>query len=266
MEKYRSYEETINSTTEIIKNFDYKKLMEMTKEELKENLDQLSSLEREKFIMALLSLILESEPGSGLKNWAKNTLAFLSGNFTPSKQGEDEHGQAINLKDHYPIIINNRTVRLSVFADQRGGNHLSALRNLHGAEKDYEETYNLSGKSHNFSIYNNLSETNLASLINLNGAILKVNMPTGEEKNLLYLSDRIISKEIRGQKIGKQLLELADQIAKDNNCQLIFGVLVPEDTNDQKAMAGLKKTHQEFGYEIIEKNKLNIAVKHLTNF
>lgn len=72
---------------------------------------------------------------------------------------------------------------------------------------------------------------------------------TDKNEQYLYIADRYIEPALRGNKLGDQLLKIADIIARENNCKTIFATLIPEDENDKEL---LKKGHEKNGYVIAE--------------
>ena len=71
----------------------------------------------------------------------------------------------------------------------------------------------------------------------------------GSIENYLYILDRDISERLKGKGIGKDLLLVADQVAQDNNCKLIFTSLSAEKPEDQPL---LERGHRKMGYKVVK--------------
>ncbi|MFC1655864.1 GNAT family N-acetyltransferase [Patescibacteria group bacterium] len=92
----------------------------------------------------------------------------------------------------------------------------------------------------------------------INLKLFRVTQKDGTSQNVLYIADRYVIPTLRGGGIGEKLLQLADRIANENDCNLIFARLISEEPDDTEL---LKAGHQKAGYEIQEDRP--IAVKNL---
>jgi len=66
----------------------------------------------------------------------------------------------------------------------------------------------------------------------INMKLFKPTMKDGTTKNVLYIADRYVGRNLRGKGLGDQLLTVAENIARANGCTGIFAQLVPENPND----------------------------------
>lgn len=74
----------------------------------------------------------------------------------------------------------------------------------------------------------------------------------------MYIADRYVIQKLRGKKIGEKLLKIADDVARANDCELIFANLIAEDSEN---LEKLKKGHEKEGYKIVERDGKTIAIK-----
>jgi len=80
------------------------------------------------------------------------------------------------------------------------------------------------------------------------------------DKKIIYIGDRYVIQQERGQWLGKTLLKLIDTIAKDIWCTTIFGSLVPEEWEN---LEKLKQWHKNFWYRIEDHDGTQIAIKDI---
>jgi GNAT superfamily N-acetyltransferase len=76
------------------------------------------------------------------------------------------------------------------------------------------------------------------------------NKKDGSSANYLYIADRYVRPDLRGKKIGEQLLGIADSVARANDCSLVFGKLIAEEPAETEL---LKQGHAKVGYTIDER-------------
>jgi len=156
----------------------------------------------------------------------------------------------IQINDEYDVMIAGGKITLQTTAGEILSFSDLANIGLRSAEIDYNQ-------SSAFSI--GITEKDQQCWINLR--LFKV-LKKGEsaERKYLYIADRYVIPQLRGNKIGEQLLKIADEIAQANNCELIFATLVPENFID---LEQLKRGHEKSKYKITTKDGKVIAIKKL---
>lgn len=79
----------------------------------------------------------------------------------------------------------------------------------------------------------------------INLKLFKIVSRDGASENLLYIADRYVAPSLRGNKLGDQLLKIAENIARANGCSRIFAQLVPEEASN---LALLEEGMQKAGF------------------
>ncbi len=95
----------------------------------------------------------------------------------------------------------------------------------------------------------------------INLKFFKAVLADGSEVSVVYIADRYVIPQLRGEGLGSALLQVAEGIARGNQCSAITGVLVPENPGEAQALqrgmekAGFSVTKKETG-EVIAKKML----------
>ena len=96
--------------------------------------------------------------------------------------------------------------------------------------------------------------------LNLVIYIYDIALTDGSRKRILYITDRTVAPALRGHGYGKALAELAENIARMNQCSIIFSILVPEGFMDPPRF---RKGKEEAGYTVTMSQQGTVAVKEL---
>lgn len=95
----------------------------------------------------------------------------------------------------------------------------------------------------------------------INLKLFKLKFKDGSEKTFLYIADRYVVPQKRGKKIGEALLDVADEIASNNLCSLVFANLIPETSAE---LSSLIRGHQKAGYRVTEESGSVTAKKEFS--
>jgi hypothetical protein len=95
----------------------------------------------------------------------------------------------------------------------------------------------------------------------INMKLYRVRYLNDTQKNYLYISERYVIPKLRGNKIGEQLLKIADDIASLNDCVSITTLLDPEYEENAEL---LEQGHKKLGYGTYrDSDGETIAIKYL---
>ena len=216
-----------------------------------ENALKLSQSERERLIERIKNLFMEVEPS--VKASYLQLLQALQDSFMGKYSVTKKLGK-IDLSPEYEIVAKGEILHLETRISEL--TILTDLIRLGIKISDLDRQ-----QSGSYSI--NITEKNRRCWINLR---LYKAVPKNEEteERYLYIADRYVESDLRGNKVGEQLLKIADTIAEENGCKLIFATLIPEDIHDLEL---LKKGHEKDGYTIQTKEDKEgtkvTAIKHI---
>ncbi|KKQ80604.1 MAG: hypothetical protein UT02_C0005G0015 [Parcubacteria group bacterium GW2011_GWC2_38_7] len=214
-----------------------------------EKLKELSQEEIERLLDQAQAMLFEMEPGP-MKNKYRCFIQIIKGILLTSTSFVRDDS-SVQVASSYEIKIGETKARLETkVGKSRSFNDLGlvGVQSL-GIDRQQSVAFTI-----------NITEKAQQCWINLR--LFKV-VQRGEEteKRYLYIADRYVVPTIRGTKVGEQLLQIATEIAKANNCELIFATLIPEDfENKSKLEAG----HKKAGYEVSENDGRVMAIKKLS--
>lgn len=236
MERYGEYRETSpHETLELIRQHPE------SRESIIEGLD---FEELDKLVEFVAALIIEADPE--LKAWYQQLLKYLCTALA---------NRSTKISLPLPVIDNEYSINGHVARTMIGGPskqfyHLLDVTGIYPMELDRErsQAYLCCITSEEQSFWVNMQ-------------FFRIVLRDGREGNFLYIGDRYVAPDLRGNGIGDQLLQIADSVGVANGCNVICAKLIPEDPGDMEL---LKRGHEKAGYEVSTRpDGLVTAIKDL---
>jgi len=193
------------------------------------SIEHLSDRERGVLIEKAQGMIIEADPA--IKPKYQNLLQRLRLAGGHDSKYVASHDPSVVISDEYRIRSKDKDLSLGVRAERIS--NYSELAHL-GINLDNLDR----GKSSAYLLCATESEQRCW----INMKLYRVVARDGSKENFLYIADRYVAPNLRGQKLGDQLLEVADNIAKANRCVKVFAQLIPEDPKDVDVLGkGMQK-------------------------
>ncbi len=160
-----------------------------------------------------------------------------------------EKFQGLKINQEYSVVADGRTMLLKTRVTKRAiYNELSRFGiSSHNFDDPASEAYSIK-----------IAEIRERCAIDLN--LFCAKQKDGRFINYLYISSRYVTPDLRGKKLGEQLLQIADRIAEDNECTAIFAQLSSRLSADKEKLI---EGHKKLGYEISEGENMTLARKKI---
>ncbi|MFA5954226.1 MAG: GNAT family N-acetyltransferase [Patescibacteria group bacterium] len=211
-------------------------------------LENLNEGEGTKLIELLEAKVAEVEPGP-LKNRYRQLLQEALRGLGDRRLIGDSGKTKPFIQEEYRLRLSGKNLALQARANEISNysDAISIDNAISATTIDYEKS---------IAHLVNIGSENHHCFINLK--IFNLVLKDGSRKKYLYIADRYVAPPLQGQGAGKQLLLIAERVAKDNACSLIFSRLVPEDPTD---LGRLVASTEKLGYQTREDSGFVLSTK-----
>lgn len=214
------------------------------------SLEYLSEDEGEKLIELLEAKVVEVEPGP-MKVKYRLLLQKVLRRLSDRKFSGDASRTKPIVQEQYRVLLGNTNLALQAGINETHNYSDTILidNSINTTTIDYES-------SHVYLL--NISSENHECFINLK--FFALTLKDGSIKRYLYIADRYVIPTMRKQGAGEQLLLIAEEVARNNDCSLIFSKLVPEDPSDLESLIA---NTEKLGYHTNQTGGLVVSTKKI---